>query len=482
MPTMLTDPPPTPRPQPGVAVPENPLPVAPLVPNGGGVLERSGVPSSVAQALDAAMARNTAARQQAATTMEGLRNQQTQARQAMAEIPHTPPPKFEDLPDAPPTQKPTDTLRVFGQVLPVLAMLGGAFVRNNASAALQAGASAMNAARQNDQTALEQAHQQWTDHLQAIRARNESVLQRWNAIANDEHMSRQDKLAEFNAIAAEMNSEVALENVRSGDLAPLIQYGQMYQNAHNQLVQQMQHVEQMNADPRRQIFAHFRQQFEAEHGRAPNAEEESQFLQSMNPRIPFAAISARRAFLREAVPQAHQQLLAMYPRMQSFVQAALQDGDAAHRAAAQLELLDSFVQMVNGGRAIREFQVAGITHYQTVAGNLEQAIGRLRNGGGPLSSQSIEDVLRVADEYKEAVEGAYAPQEGAFRQRLLAMGIDPDQAINDPDLSDQSNLLSTYLGDNGAANAPMQVTTPEEAQALPPGTHYQTPDGQEFIR
>lgn len=33
-----------------------------------------------------------------------------------------------------------------------------------------------------------------------------------------------------------------------------------------------------------------------------------------------------------------------------------------------------------------------------------------------------------------------------------------------------------------APRAPRSVRTPQEAQALPPGTHYTTPDGREFVR
>jgi len=229
--------------------PLTPAPTSTVAPASGrrrSVLEQAGIPAPLVQAIQEGVGRVQQSSQAAQSHIADLRTQQGQIRQSIGEIPHTPVPETEKLPDAPPTQKPTDTLRVFGQVLPVLAMFGGLFVRNNSAAALQAGAAAMNAARTNDQTALEQAHQQWMDHLNAIRARNQDVLQRWNAIADNEHMSREDKLAEFNAIAAEIQSTVLQQQVAAGELGPLMQSGEMYQNAHNQLVTEMQAQERIN--------------------------------------------------------------------------------------------------------------------------------------------------------------------------------------------------------------------------------------------
>lgn len=40
----------------------------------------------------------------------------------------------------------------------------------------------------------------------------------------------------------------------------------------------------------------------------------------------------------------------------------------------------------------------------------------------------------------------------------------------------------TFVPNPAGVSAPRSVSTPQEAQALPPGTHYRTPDGREFIR
>lgn len=209
------------------------------------LLERAGIPSSIEQGMEQGIQRSQQAGEQARTNIGGIQQQQRQALQDLDSVPHTPPPQTEAVPNAP-QQQTSDPLRAFGQVLPTLAMLGGLFVQHNATAALKAGASAMNAVRQNDHEALQQAHQEWTDRLQAIRARNEDVLQRWQAVANDEHMSREEKLSHFTALGAMINSEALNAQLASGELGPLMQYGQMFESAHAQLVSQMQAQERIN--------------------------------------------------------------------------------------------------------------------------------------------------------------------------------------------------------------------------------------------
>lgn len=213
------------------------------------VLEQAGIPAAALRSYEGQLEDVRQGGETARQNIKDLRGQQNVAMKEMEAIPHTPPPKLAELP-APPEQTEPDPIRVFRQTLPAIAMLGGLFVRNNATAALQAGTAAMNAARANDVAALERAHKDWEDNLAVIRARNQDILTQWNAVANDEHATREDKLAVATQLAAQMQSEALSHQIAIGDLGPVYQHFTMLRNAHDALAAQDDRDRQMNEQER----------------------------------------------------------------------------------------------------------------------------------------------------------------------------------------------------------------------------------------
>lgn len=134
------------------------------------------------------------------------------------EIPHPAPPQIQDLPAPPETPK-TNPLRVFGQFLPVLAVLGGAASRYSATAAMDAATAAVNAAKANDDEALKKADEQWNRQMDYIIKSNSNRLEQYRAVLEDRNMSIQDRQAQLSVFAAQNQDQVLLANLAFGDLA-----------------------------------------------------------------------------------------------------------------------------------------------------------------------------------------------------------------------------------------------------------------------
>lgn len=194
-----------------------------------------GVPGFLTQAQAEDVARARQIRDEGLRAIEEARPQIRAAEQRLANVRTPEAPQFDDVPEAPHIQQ-TDPTRVFGQFLPVVAMLGGAFVRGDATAALRAGAAAMNAARANDTQALEQAHQQWMDHMEALRLKGQQQLERFQAALQLAGEDRAEAQAQLTAAAAEYQIPSLQQALVNGDLSAVSQMTTAYQRAFGQLM------------------------------------------------------------------------------------------------------------------------------------------------------------------------------------------------------------------------------------------------------
>ncbi len=139
-------------------------------------------------------------------------------------VTHPDVPTLENVP-APPDEKPDPrkTMRVFGETLPVLAMLGGLFMHRDATAALNAGAAAIEAARNQDHEALQAAHQQWEDSVASINQRNQTRLQQYQAVLSDTKLTMDERQARLQALAAEDQNALQLQQLAQGDISGIAQ-------------------------------------------------------------------------------------------------------------------------------------------------------------------------------------------------------------------------------------------------------------------
>jgi hypothetical protein len=127
------------------------------------------------------------------------------------------PPSLRDLPEAPKAPQ-TDKMRVFGQLMPVLAAFGSLMTRGGAVNALNTATAAMNAAKAKDDDAYEKSRQQWLDHTEEALKQNAVEMERYRAVLDKHHETVSDKMAELQGIAAANNDQLTLERLRSGNL------------------------------------------------------------------------------------------------------------------------------------------------------------------------------------------------------------------------------------------------------------------------
>ena len=104
-----------------------------------------------------------------------------------AKVPEAP--AYEKLNEIAPELKEPDTLAVFKQVIPVVAMLGGLTIKGHAIGAMNAATAAMKAAKDKNMDALKTAHDKWEAHNKAIIEQNKIMRQQWE----DEVMVGKDK-------------------------------------------------------------------------------------------------------------------------------------------------------------------------------------------------------------------------------------------------------------------------------------------------
>lgn len=128
-------------------------------------------------------------------------------------------PDLPETPEAPKMSVPGNGARVYAQFLPVLAMLGGALVKRDATAALRTGAAAMRAARANDVQNLELQHQHWEDQVERVVSEREATLAEYQAALTDTNLDLTQRMALLNALTARENNIELRTRLAMGDIA-----------------------------------------------------------------------------------------------------------------------------------------------------------------------------------------------------------------------------------------------------------------------
>ena len=194
--------------------------IAPPAASGDDLFAQLGIPRTEIAKLASARGKATGASNAAIDALQQTQDERTALREQMAGM--TPPdaPQLDEIPEAPQAPPPTDTLRVFGQFLPVLAILGGLGIKNNATAALNAASTAMQAAKDNDAAALKQAHEQFELELKEVLTKNERSQKIFSNASALFQTDMNSALAQLQALAGEeqnpkLQADLAAGNVKA---------------------------------------------------------------------------------------------------------------------------------------------------------------------------------------------------------------------------------------------------------------------------
>lgn len=126
-------------------------------------------------------------------------------------------PTLQDIPDAPKPKPATNPLQVFGQVMPMMAVLGSALTRGGALSAMKTATAAMTAVKARDAEEVKAAHDRWKDELNRVAAQNDLEMSRYRTVMDNRKLTMDERLAELRAIAAENQDTLALAAFDRGD-------------------------------------------------------------------------------------------------------------------------------------------------------------------------------------------------------------------------------------------------------------------------
>lgn len=102
-----------------------------------------------------------------------------------------------------------DPKRVMGQFLPAMLVLGSMFTKHAARNAMVAAGSAMDAAKQNDRQALDDANTKWKEHMEALVEQNRTETDRYITLLNRRDVNSREVQAELQTLAAlDNNSQI----------------------------------------------------------------------------------------------------------------------------------------------------------------------------------------------------------------------------------------------------------------------------------
>jgi hypothetical protein len=137
-------------------------------------------------------------------------------------------------------------------------------------------------------------------------------------------------------------------------------------------------------------------------------------------------------------------------------------------AAGDLSLIFSYMKMLDPGSVVREQEFANAQNAGGVPDRVRAAFNKVQNGERLSDSQRKDFVNQANNLFKSKQKRHDATVKKRYEDMAKRNGIDPQDVISDLSME--------------PPQGPVQVRTPAEAFALPPGTQFITPDGQVRVK
>lgn len=380
------------------------------------------------------------------------------------------------------SDQPQDSMRVLGQFMPVLAIVGGAFMKKSSMAALQAATGAMNGAKANDKEAIEKAHADFTDAMNEVKTRFEQQHQAYQDAREKYGDDRAGFAAQMSIQEAQDKNDLALEALRGGHLD---QYTKMkdaglaaYEKVVPLITAAQYHQDQAEArnagiDPSKRAY----------NDALATGKSEDEALDVLrrteNAEHPTAATKVGER--EESIMVADPVIKAARTNQQYINNIEGVDSEDLKSGAGQVRLLDSFTRLATN-QAIRGFMVKNADEYKGLAGKAE-TIFKQNNidpnnpPAAPFLDQAqinayLEQGRKMVKEIRQ-VEGKQFAQHAS---NMEGRGIDPSQGgLTGADLElamengykpDPSKWSLSKADQGGGAPAAEVPSTPPKA-ALP---------------
>lgn len=342
-------------------------------------------------------------------------------------------PKAPDLPNAP-TMAATDPMRVFGQFMPVMAMLGGALIKGHAIGALQAAVSAGKAAKENDAAALEAAHKQWQDRVNQVLQEYQLQRSGYDDALKTLETNKDLGMAKVQALAAASNDFRTLADLAGGRLDRIYQKRQAIDSAAQQIEQVKNHIDDMNVRQQELGLEKERIGMEAQRLKVEQQWKERDFaLKAAALENKGYTASQKDAVANLTKNQQYKDAVKSYSAYQEKAPAIARvinklNTDQPLSAADVQALVDAHTVIASGGAYAKIGQVKMIEHAMPLVDKL--AAQAHQNPGGQVTL-SKDQARAIADSYgalTDALKGHYEQVMSRSRFELAKKGIDPSDA------------------------------------------------------
>jgi hypothetical protein len=355
------------------------------------------------------------------------------------------PPKFQAVP--PPTVQPTDPKQIWGSAAMFIAAFGGLMTRQPMTSALNAAAGVINAYKKGDQEAANQAFQTWKiSNDNAIKAAEfeqkaydealASIDRRTNALDRQGAAQVREAVAKFTSVAAAFHNDLALQVAQTNDVAHLFNFTEDY----GLKIDQAQ-VAGGKAAEEHAVIAD-QAEWDKKHPHATADERLDHFAETrakLSPSHEWSPSEIASTADREiAALQRPNTVGAAYNTVAQKLFTIHEYATSPPGVVSQASLADAFTQIINGGRAIRGFQMQMLTEHAGAVDKAMAAANQILAHGGQLSPQMTSDMIQIAGSVAKEIDSAYKNQIDALQARGEKLGI-PDTSVltppeYDPDL------------------------------------------------
>ena len=160
-------------------------------------------------------------------------------------------PNLRDIPGPPRAKPPSDPMKVFGEVVPMMAIFGSAFTRNGALAAMKTATTAMTAVKTRDAEEAKAARDLWTDQVRQLQAQNQLEADRYKAVIDNRRLTMSERIAELQALAAQSRNPMMLAQLEQGNVDNALKLVDTYDAVNGRLADLLADVERQDTEERR---------------------------------------------------------------------------------------------------------------------------------------------------------------------------------------------------------------------------------------
>lgn len=345
------------------------------------------------------------------------------------------PPKLELAP--PPAVKQTDPRQAWASAAMLAAALGSMMTRRPLMTAMNAAAGVLDAYHKGDQEAANAAYAQWKVANENAMKLQQFELDSYRDILSqadrserliESEASRQERevVAQWNAQASAFRDDIALQTANERGV----------EGMERLIIERQRLQDQQDANASKlaaqKAFMDDWNGWQKQHPKA-TAEERFDALTDIMSKSQVGLhpmTESQRAHMEQTMAQqtGNSQLGKAYQSAEQQLQTV--ENLARPGVIAQSALADAYTQLINGGRAIRGFQMKMNTEHGSLWDKANIAEHQITTGG-PLSDQMVKDMREISRQIVAERREQFGHVIDAAKKRAEGMSLNPDLVVPD---------------------------------------------------